>query len=163
MPARRNRETGRLSFRRTEFSKPTHNTHTNMSNKLSAYIDLAKLQGAHRLRLKGKDGRLQDCIVINLEQARAKVSERDAARVNLSLSLVPNRDGRDDFGQTHWICEPTTKDERERNPGLKLPILGNAREFEDGPPTPRTAAQPAPGTAASGVPTPWLEEDDIPF
>lgn len=32
-----------------------------MPNKLSAYIDLAKLQGAHRLTLKGKGGVPKDC------------------------------------------------------------------------------------------------------
>ncbi len=79
-----------------------------MANKLNAYLDLAKLQGAYRLRLKGKD-----CIVINLDEARAKPSPKNAERVYLSLSLVPNRDGKDDFGNTHWICEPTTKAERE--------------------------------------------------
>lgn len=133
-----------------------------MSNKLNAYIDLAKLQGAYRLRLKGKD-----CIVINLEQSRAKVSERNPERVNLSLSLVPNREGKDDFGQTHWICEPTTKDERESPNPPKFPILGNAREFEDGGqrtarPAPRdktaTASQDAAGEMQEG-----MEDDDIPF
>lgn len=131
-----------------------------MANKLSAYIDLAKLQGAYRLRLKGKD-----CIVINLEASRAKVSERNPERVNLSLSLVPNRDGKDDFGQTHWICEPTTKDERESANPPKFPILGNAREFEDGGqrtarPAPR---QDAPGSAEGGGIQEGMEDDEIPF
>lgn len=131
-----------------------------MANKLNAYIDLAKLQGAHRLRLKGKD-----CIVINLEASRAKVSERNPERVNLSLSLVPNREGKDDFGQTHWICEPTTKDERESADPPKFPILGNAREFEDGGqrtarPAPR---QDAPTAQDGGGMQAGMEDDDIPF
>ena len=136
-----------------------------MHNKLNAYIDLAKLQGAHRLTLKGKD-----CIVINLEQARAKPSPKNAERVYLSLSLVPNREGKDDYGNTHWICEPTTKDERESATALKFPILGNAREYDDsnrsggGQRTARPAGG-APMSQGSGD-APMqdgLEDDDIPF
>lgn len=140
-----------------------------MPNKLSAYIDLAKLQGAHRMKLKGKDGQPRDCVVIVLDQARAKVSERNPERINLSLAIVPNRDGKDDFGQTHWICEPTTKDERESANPPKFPILGNAREFDDTAGGQRTArpaggspvTQPAQG-AAEGM-ADGLEDDDIPF
>lgn len=137
-----------------------------MANKLSAYIDLAKLQGAHRMQIKGKDGQPKDCIVINLEQARAKPSEKHPERVNLSLSLVPNRDGRDDFGQTHWICEPTSKEERESDNPPKLPILGNAREYEDGPkPTPQQRhTRPATAESSSGSElSEGLADDDIPF
>ncbi len=132
-----------------------------MPNKLNAYIDLAKLQGAYRLRLKGKD-----CIVINLEEARAKPSPKNADRVYLSLSLVPNREGKDDFGNTHWICEPTTKDERESANPPKFPILGNARELEDGGqraarPAPREQAQDSGG--AEGGMQEGMEDDEIPF
>lgn len=133
-----------------------------MPNKLSAYLDLAKLQGAHRLNIKGKDGQLNDCIVINLTQSRAKIG-KDGVRVNLSLSLVPNREGKDEYGQTHWICEPTTKEEREANPPVKLPILGNAREFDDGPPS-RSAAPRSQGPSATGFSADVeVDEDGIPF
>jgi hypothetical protein len=132
-----------------------------MANKLNAYLDLAKLQGAYRLRLKGKD-----CIVINLDEARAKPSPKNAERVYLSLSLVPNRDGKDDFGNTHWICEPTTKDERESANPPKFPILGNAREYDDHGGGQRTArpAAGSPVTSGSDAPmTDGMEDDDIPF
>ena len=134
-----------------------------MSNKLNAYIDLAKLQGAYRLRLKGKD-----CIVINLDEARAKPSPKNPDRVYLSLSLVPNREGKDDFGNTHWICEPTTKDERESANPPKFPIIGNAREYDDNGggqrtarPAPRETAQTSGG--AEGGMQDGMEDDDIPF
>ena len=134
-----------------------------MSNKLNAYIDLAKLQGAYRLRLKGKD-----CIVINLDEARAKPSPKNPERVYLSLSLVPNREGKDDFGNTHWICEPTTKDERESANPPKFPIIGNAREYDDNGggqrtarPAPRETAQTSGG--AEGGMQEGMEDDDIPF
>jgi len=133
-----------------------------MPNKLNAYIDLAKLQGAYRLRLKGKD-----CIVINLDEARAKPSsKKNAERVYLSLSLVPNRDGKDDFGNTHWICEPTTKDERESANPPKFPILGNAREYDDHGGGQRTARPAAGSPVTSGSDAPMadgMEDDDIPF
>lgn len=156
----------KTDFHRAEAHKPNkHTTHT-MSNKLSAYIDIAKLQGAYRLRLKGKD-----CIVINLEEARAKPSERNPERVNLSLAIVPNREGKDDFGQTHWICEPTTKDERESANPPKFPILGNAREFDDsnrpasgGQRTARPAPrEPGEQTPPAGPMQEGMEDDDIPF
>lgn len=139
-----------------------------MANKINAYIDLAKVQGAHRMKLKGKDGRPRDCVVIVLENARAKVSERNPERVNLSLSLVPNREGKDDFGQTHWICEPTTKEERESANPPKFPILGNAREFDEG--GGQRTARPAGGSpvtqaaqsAGEGM-ADGLEDDEIPF
>jgi len=135
-----------------------------MSNKLNAYIDLAKLQGAHRMKLKGKDGTPHDCIVINIGQSRAKPSERNPERVNLSLALVPNRDGKDDFGQTHWICEPTTKEEREGPNPPKLPILGNAREFDDGAPKAKAAPQPAAAAEREGgMMSEGMADDDIPF
>jgi hypothetical protein len=132
-----------------------------MANKLNAYLDLAKLQGAYRLRLKGKD-----CIVINLDEARAKPSPKNAERVYLSLSLVPNRDGKDEFGNTHWICEPTTKDERESANPPKFPILGNAREYDDNGGGQRTArpATGSPVTSGSDAPlADGMEDDDIPF
>ena len=134
-----------------------------MANKLNAYIDLAKLQGAYRLRLKGKD-----CIVINLDEARAKPSPKNPERVYLSLSLVPNRDGKDEFGNTHWICEPTTKDERESANPPKFPILGNAREYDDnggGQRTARPAAreQSQGSGGTEGGMQEGMEDDDIPF
>jgi len=132
-----------------------------MANKLNAYIDLAKLQGAYRLRLKGKD-----CIVINLDEARATISPKNPERVYLSLSLVPNRDGKDDFGNTHWICEPTTKDERESANPPKFPILGNAREYDDHGGGQRTARPAAGSPVTSGSEAPLadgMEDDDIPF
>jgi hypothetical protein len=132
-----------------------------MPNKLNSYIDLAKLQGAYRLRLKGKD-----CIVINLEEARAKPSPKNPERVYLSLSHVPNREGKDDFGNTHWICEPTTKDERESANPPKFPILGNAREYDDHGGGQRTARPAGGSPVTSGSEAPLadgMEDDDIPF
>lgn len=57
-----------------------------MANKLNAYFDLAKLQGAYRLRLKGKD-----CIVINLDEARA--SHQANIKTTMPCDLARHTDG----------------------------------------------------------------------
>lgn len=132
-----------------------------MPNKLTAYLDLTLLQGAVRASLKG-----EDCIIIRLSQARAKPSARNPAKVFLNLDLVPNRDGKDDFGNTHWIAEPLTKEEREATDRPKTKILGNAREYvtESTPParTQTTTAPTAQASAGASL-TDGLEDDDIPY
>lgn len=135
-----------------------------MPNKLNAYIDLAKLQGAYRMTLKGKGGVPTDCLVICLPKSRCKLSERHPERVNVSLDLVPNRNGKDEFGNTHWVKESTTKAERESDAPPELPFLGNAREYEPGG---QRTARPAGGTPvtqdADGGEVTAMEDDDIPF
>lgn len=134
-----------------------------MPNKLNAYIDLAKLQGAHRMFIKGKDGRARDCLVIVLEDSRAKISEKNIARVNFSLDIVPNKSGKDDFGNTHWVKESTSKAERESPQPPDLPFLGNAREFEAGGQRSARPADGAPMTTDDGPLAEGLADDDIPF
>lgn len=135
-----------------------------MPNKFNAYIDLAKLQGAYRHSLKGRDGKLHDCLIINLGESRVKPG-RDPAKLHLSLTLVPNRDGKDDFGQTHWITEPTTQEERQRPDAPKLPILGNAREFDDNskPATHTRATTSRSTTHKADDHVPGADDDEIPF
>jgi hypothetical protein len=43
---------------------------------------------------------------------------------------VSNRNGADDYGNTHFVVEPQTKDERESGAD-KLPILGNGKEWSN--------------------------------
>lgn len=131
-----------------------------MANKLNCYIDVLKLQGAHRMRLKNKAGEPTDCIVIALPSSRIRFGKKGGA--NLALSLVPNKNGPDDFDNTHWICEPSTKEERESIDPPKLPILGNAREYDNGPrPAPqRTTVVTA---AAQGEEMAATDDDEIPF
>lgn len=131
-----------------------------MPNKLTAYLDLTLLQGAVRATLKG-----EDCIIIRLSQARAKPAARNPAKVFLNLDLVPNRDGKDDFGNTHWIAEPLTKEERESPDRPKTKILGNAREYvpESNPPARASnISTPAADGAAAGFGD-GLDDDEIPF
>lgn len=140
------------------------NQNETMSNKLNAYIDLAKLQGAHRMMIKGKDGTPKDCLVIVLEKSRVKISERNSERVNVSLDIVPNKNGKDEYGNTHWVKESTTKAERESAAPPNLPFLGNAREYEPGGQRTARPAGGEPVTAGmSGTLAEGLADDDIPF
>ena len=89
-----------------------------MSN-LTASIDLLALQGAS---LVEKDGAKH--LVINLSKARAKAHAN--GKVYLNLELIEGKEpGK--YGDTHFVKESTTKQEREE--GVKLPIIGNAKPW----------------------------------
>jgi hypothetical protein len=90
--------------------------------KLNISINLLQLQGA--TRLKSQSGK--DCIVIDLAASRAKPHQN--GKVYLNLEAISNRDGEDQYGNSHFVCEPTTKDERESG-AVKLPIIGNGKEW----------------------------------
>jgi hypothetical protein len=129
-----------------------------MANKISAYLDLTLLQGAVRATLKG-----EDCIIIRLPHARAKPSTKNPAKVFLNLDLVANRDGKDDYGNTHWIAEPLTKEEREAADRPKTKILGNAKEYTaDSSSATRAQTTTTPASDGAGF-ADGMEDDDIPF
>ena len=135
-----------------------------MPNKLNAYIDPSKFQGAVLMNLKDKTGTPTECLVIPLKNSRIRRAEK-SGRLGLSIDLVPNRDGKDDFGNTHWIKESTTKAERESPEPPNLPFLGNAKEYEAGG---QRTARPAGGEAVTGGGdggglSEGMEDDDIPF
>lgn len=89
-----------------------------MSN-LTASIDLLALQGA---RKTAKDGK--EYVVIELAKSRAKAHAN--GKVYLNLELIENREpGK--YGDTHFVKESTTKQERDE--GVKLPIIGNAKPW----------------------------------
>lgn len=88
--------------------------------KLSISINILQLQGACRATIKG-----EDCIVICV--AKSRVNAHRNGKVYLNLEAVGNRDGVDQYENTHFVAEPTTKDERES--GVKLPIIGNGKEW----------------------------------
>jgi hypothetical protein len=133
-----------------------------MPNKLNAYIDPAKLQGAFRMKLKSKTGEAEDCLVIVLSKSRIRVNERNPERLGLALDFVPNKDGKDEYGNTHWCKESVSKAEREAPNPPQLQFLGNAREYEPGG---QRSARPASAESreSAQVMTEGLEDDDIPF
>jgi hypothetical protein len=126
-------------------------------NKLNISINLLGLQGASLITSKAGT----ECVVIDLSRARA--TKHANGKVYLNLEAKENRDGVDRYGNTHFVAEPTTKDERQG--GLKLPIIGNGKVFtfekrpqgqQDAPKRQETAkAEPEIYTDANG--------DDIPF
>lgn len=125
-------------------------------NKIGTSIDILKLQGAQRMT--SKSGR--DIIVIDMAGSRLKPHNNGS--VYLALDVVERKDGADDYGKTHFVVEPVTKQERED--GVKLPIIGNGKAWGDGPgakkPTqreaPRREDQPARATNHE-------DDDEIPF
>ena len=86
--------------------------------KLNISINLLQLQGAVRATIKG-----EDCVILRLEHGRAKPHQN--GKVYLNLEAVSNRDGEDQYGNSHFVCEPTTKEDRMSG-ATKLPIIGNA-------------------------------------
>lgn len=89
--------------------------------KYNISINALALQGAQRLTSKtGKD-----CLVIDLDASR--IQRHANGRLYLNLEMSENRDGEDQYGNTHRVAEPTTKEERGQ--GVKTPILGNAKTF----------------------------------
>lgn len=123
--------------------------------KLNLSINLLQLQGAVRATIKG-----EDCVVIRLAKSRAKPHQN--GKVYLNLEAVSNKNGADDYGNTHFVCEPSTKEERESG-AERLPIIGNGKEWsnEGQQPPARTARQ-----IPRAQPQPQLDTDDnseIPF
>jgi hypothetical protein len=128
--------------------------------KLNISINILALQGAVRATIKG-----EDCLVLRLEKSRAKAHQN--GKIYLNLEAVSNRDGEDQYGNTHFICEPTTREERESG-AAKLPILGNGKErTNEGTPWKKMDNPPARTTRniPRAQPQQETEDDtsDIPF
>ena len=108
------------------------------NNTINISLDLLGLQGAKRIT--GKDGR--EYVAICLPESR--VNAHSNGKCYLSLDVKANPKGTDDYGKTHFVCEAATKDERQSK--VRLPIIGNGKEFVfDQQPAPRQQQQrPAP-------------------
>ena len=68
----------------------------------------------------------------------------------LNLTLGSNRDGEDQYGNTHYIYQSQTKEEREAK--NEKVYLGNGKEFNFDEPKTETAAVTSVGS-----------DDDLPF
>lgn len=95
------------------------------NNTINISFDLLKLQGAKKIT--AKDGK--PYIAICIPESRIKVFNRKdgSESLFLELDIKSNRDGEDKFGKTHFVAEATTKEERAEK--VKMPILGNGKEF----------------------------------
>ena len=91
-------------------------------SKLNISINLLGLQGASLITSKAGT----ECVVIDLNKARAQKHRN--GKVYLNLEAVENRNGVDQYGNTHFVAEPVTKDERQG--GVKMPIIGNGKVFD---------------------------------
>jgi hypothetical protein len=144
-----------------------------MPNKLRLNIDLSKIQGSLWFTSPNTG---EKCLVIVPSRSRMKhyPTKKEGAKDSLygTLEVVPFKSGPNDREDTHFVVEPTTKDERDSGNPPQFPILGNAREYE-----PFATAQPAaastkrnPSIPASSheqreKPEGWDAEegDEIPF
>jgi hypothetical protein len=72
----------------------------------------------------------------------------------LDLIIWENKDGPDDYGNTHIICQSLSKEARER--GEKRPIIGNLKLEQDRPPARPTPKQPA-------APADDNDDPEVPF
>lgn len=138
-----------------------------MPNKLRLNIDLSKIQGALWFT-SPKSG--EKCLVIVPSKSRMKryESKKEGAQdaMYFSAEIVPLKNPPLDREDTHFVVEPTTRDEREQANPPRLPILGSAREFApygNSPNQPRTTPAPAAQASNGASVTDGLEDDDIPF
>lgn len=78
--------------------------------------------------------------------------------VNLTLIESPN----DQYGNTHLVVQSSTKEEREE--GLKMPIIGNAKDFKILDEQKESGGYNAPQDNRPAEPEKaGLAQDDIPF
>lgn len=79
----------------------------------------------------------------------------------LNIAIFPNKNGVGQFGDTHFIAQEVTKEQRDS--GIKGPIIGSFTMPEEAPP-PQTYRKPQGGRGANVPPPSQNEEDsDIPF
>lgn len=124
-------------------------------------IDLLKITGAKTFT--AKDG--TPCIAFPLEANNVFISPKNGSH-NLDLTLMRNRDGKDQYGKDGFCTVDVGKDRRLA--GERGPILGNWEDLDGGnqrqgrdvsaqEATRRTAP------AAPAAPADDSETDDIPF
>lgn len=70
----------------------------------------------------------------------------------LDAVLLENRNGPDQYGNTHMIIQSVSQEERAK--GIKGPIIGNAKS---------PAGKPAPRTVSAQDSKPEEANDDVPF
>jgi hypothetical protein len=77
--------------------------------------------------------------------------------VYLDCAVFANKDGQDDYGNTHYIVQNLSKETRAKDPKARGPIIGNAK-------VPVSAAKPAPAAKAKAADLDESDEDGaVPF
>lgn len=117
-----------------------------MPNKLRANIDLAKIQGSYWIK-SPKTGELCLIIVPSASRLKRYATKKEGGKDSLfaNLEVVPFKNPPVDREDTHFVVEPSTREEREQPDPPRLPVLGSAREYAPYAPTtaPRQSAPPA--------------------
>jgi len=78
----------------------------------------------------------------------------------LDLVLIENKHGRDEFGYDGFIKQSVSKEEREANPDLQMPIIGNYTVYM---PRADYAPAPAPSMGTRRPTEPNMADEDCPF
>jgi hypothetical protein len=113
-----------------------------------------KITGASKI--KAKDGK--EYLAIDLSQNGVFVGQKGG--VYLNLDMRENRDGEDQYGNTHMLTISPTKEQRENKE--RTPIVGNAKTivFEN-----RNQSQSAANNRSQPQQKPQDDDgfDDVPF
>lgn len=115
-------------------------------NNYTISINLLGLQGARRI---DKDGKAYVLIDIAASRARAHANGKVYLNMEAIEGKVPS-----DYGDTHFVKESTTKEEREQQ--VQMPILGNLKPWAKRLKTPVADGGPIRSDVA-------LADDEIPF
>ena len=120
-------------------------------SKVNCSVDLLKVQGASVINREGKD-----FLIINLAKSRVNLKDTKGGKAAyLNLDVVANKGGPNQWGNTHFVAEGVTKEERQS--GVKGAIIGNGKEFTFDKPKPRREE------TADDWNIPGNGEDSIPF
>jgi hypothetical protein len=120
-----------------------------MSNQLHKLkINLRKIPAAI-IKTRAEDGRKY--LIIDI--AKSGMFDNENATY-LDIDMRENRDGEDQYGNTHMLVMSSTKEQREAKE--KTPILGNAKTYVF--PDRNMPQSPTPKVSAMDV-----DLDDLPF
>jgi|GEM_PF-2550251 len=85
----------------------------------------------------------------------------------LDLVLIENKHGRDEFGFDGFIKQGVSREERQANPDLQMPIIGNFTVYVprngSGAERAPAAAAPAPSMGTRRPTVPNMADEDCPF
>lgn len=120
---------------------------------LQGNINLAKLEKVGFATLKGKR-----CIVIPVEENDVYIKmDEDGKTLKtaaIGVNIWENREGADQWGNTHYVQQALSKDAREKNPDKKV-YLGNMK--------PKEPMQSGNEAMTAQAPEIEPEDDGLPF
>ena len=116
---------------------------------IKANIGLNKIEGAR----VAKDKTGADCVIIPIKAANIFVSDKGG--IYLNLDILENKQGEDQYGNTHMIKLDIGQE--RRNAGEQSPIVGNCKtkHFGDSKPAQPAPQKPAP---SGGNNSDWIDE-----